>query len=63
MPFEERCYVIYGIGFKALKIKGISNKNKPTDSLKTKGFYPKISLLNCDSTDGKKCRSTPTLYN
>ena len=60
---DDRCYVVYGRGFDPLKIKGISNKNKLTDSLKTKGFYPKISLLNCDSKDGKKCRSTPTLYN
>jgi hypothetical protein len=62
MPFEERCYVIYGIGFKALKIKGISNKNKLIDSLRIKGFYPKFSLLNCNSPSGKKCKSTPTLY-
>jgi hypothetical protein len=62
MPFEERCYVIYGNGFKALKIKGISNKNKLIDSLRIKGFYPKFSLLNCKSPSGKKCKSTPTLY-
>ena len=62
MPFEERCYVIHGIGFKALKIKGISNKNKLIDSLRIKGFYPKFSLLNCNSPSGKKCKSTPTLY-
>jgi hypothetical protein len=62
MPFEERCYVIYGNGFKALKIKGISNKNKLIDSLRIKGFYPKFSLLNCNSPSGKKCKSTPTLY-
>ena len=61
MPLEERCYVIYGIGFKALKIKGISNKNKLIDSLRIKGFYPKFSLLNCNSPSGKKCKSTPTL--
>jgi hypothetical protein len=62
MPLEERCYVIYGIGFKALKIKGISNKNKLIDSLRIKRFYPKFSLLNCNSPSGKKCKSTPTLY-
>jgi len=62
MPVEERCYVIYGIGFKALKIKGLSNKNKLIDSLRIKGFYPKFSLLNCNSPSGKKCKSTPTLY-
>lgn len=62
MPLEERCYVIYGNGFKALKIKGTSNKNKLIDSLKLKGFSPKSSSLNCNSASGKKCKSTPTLY-
>lgn len=62
MAFEERCYVIYGTGFKALKIKGISNKNKLIDTLKLKGFSPKTSLLNCNSATGKKCKTTPTLY-
>lgn len=62
MPFEERCYVIYGSGFKALKIKGISNKNKLIEALKLKGFSPKSSLLNCNSPTGKKCKITPTLY-
>jgi hypothetical protein len=62
MPFEERCYVIYGSGFKALKIKGISNKNMLIEALKLKGFSPKSSLLNCNSPTGKKCKITPTLY-
>jgi len=62
MSLEERCYVIYGNGFKALKIKGVSNKNKLIESLKIKGFSPKSSLLNCSSPSGKKCKSTPTLY-
>ena len=62
MTLEERCYVIYGIGFKALKIKGMSNKNKLIDSLKVKGFKPRSSLLNCESVSGKKCKTTPTLY-
>jgi hypothetical protein len=62
MTLEERCYVIYGIGFKALKIKGMSNKNKLIDSLKVKGFKPRSSLLNCESASGKKCKTTPTLY-
>ena len=62
MVFEERCYVVYGNGFKPLKIKGITNKNKLIDSLKIKGFSPKSSLLNCHSPAGKKCKSTPTLY-
>ena len=62
MSLEERCYVIYGNGFKALKIKGSSNKNKLIEKLKLKGFSPKSSLLNCDSPNGKKCKKTPTLY-
>ena len=62
MAFEERCYVIYGTGFKSLKIKGISNKNKLIDTLKLKGFSPKTSLLNCNSATGKKCKTTATLY-
>ena len=62
MILEERCYVIYGNGFKALKIKGNSNKNKLIQTLKLKGFSPKSSLLNCDSPNGKKCKTTPTLY-
>ena len=62
MVFEERCYIVYGNGFKPLKIKGITNKNKLIDSLKIKGFSPKSSLLNCNSLAGKKCKSTPTLY-
>ena len=62
MPLEERCYVIHGNGFKPLKIKGTSNKNKLIDSLKLKGFSPKSSSLNCNSAAGKKCKSTPKLY-
>jgi hypothetical protein len=62
MSLEERCYVIYGNGFKALKIKGASNKNKLVDSLKLKGFSPKSSQLNPQSAAGKKCKSTPTSY-
>jgi hypothetical protein len=62
MSLEDRCYVVYGNGFKALKIKGNSNKNKLMKSLKVKGFSPKSSLLNCESENGKKCKTTPTLY-
>jgi hypothetical protein len=62
MPLEERCYVIYGNGFKALKIKGTANKNKLIETLKVKGFSPKSSTLNCNSPSGKKCKTTPTLY-
>ena len=59
---EDRCYVVYGKGFKPLKIKGYSNRNKLIDSLKLKGFTPKSSLLNSNSANGKKCKTTPTLY-
>jgi hypothetical protein len=62
MILEERCYVVYGKGFKPLKIKGYSNRNKLIDSLKLKGFKPKSSLLNSNSANGKKCKTTPTLY-
>jgi len=62
MSFEERCYVIYGNGFKPLKIKGMSNKNKLIETLQLKGFSPKSSSLNCKSPSGKKCKTTPTLY-
>jgi hypothetical protein len=62
MTIQERCYVIYGNGFKPLKIKGMSNKNKLIETLKLKGFSPKSSLLNCNAPSGKKCKTTPTLY-
>jgi hypothetical protein len=62
MNLEERCYVVYGKGFKPLKIKGYSNKNKLLVSLKVKGFKPKSSLLNSNSANGKKCKTTPTFY-
>jgi hypothetical protein len=62
MNLEERCYVVYGKGFKPLKIKGYSNKNKLLESLKVKGFKPKSSLLNSNSANGKKCKTTPTFY-
>lgn len=62
MKLEERCYVIYGTNFKPLKIKGFSNKNKLIESLESKGLKPKYSLLNCNSPNGKKCKTTPTLY-
>jgi hypothetical protein len=59
---ESRCYVVYGKGFKPLKIKGSANKNSLLESLKVKGFNPKSSLLNCNSENGKKCKTTPTYY-
>jgi hypothetical protein len=40
MSLEERCYVVYGKGFAALKIKGMLNRNKLMDSLRLKGFTP-----------------------
>jgi hypothetical protein len=62
MILEERCYVVCGKDFKPLKIKGYSNKNKLIESLKLKGFTPKSSLLNCNSQNGKKCKTSPTFY-
>ena len=62
MTLEERCYVVYGNDFKPFKIKGYSNRNKLIESLKLKGFKPKSSLLNCNSQNGKKCKTTPTFY-
>jgi hypothetical protein len=61
-PFEDRCYVVYGTGFKPLKIKGIANKNALLVSLKEKGFKPKSSMLNSNSPAGKKCKVTATFY-
>jgi len=64
MSLEDRCYVVYGNGkdFKALKIKGYSNKNKLIESLKSKGFKPKFSLINPNSINGRNCKTTPTQY-
>ena len=62
MSFEDRCYVVFGTGFKPLKIRGMSNKDSLLESLRQKGFKPKYTLLNCDSPTGKKCKTTPTLY-
>lgn len=62
MISNDRCYIVYGKGFKPLKIKGVSNKNKLIDVLKLKGFKPTSSLLNCKSANGKKCKTIPTLY-
>lgn len=62
MSFNERCYVIYGSGFKALKIKGLLNKDNLIASLKLKGFSPKSTQLNCNTPSGKKCKTTATLY-
>ena len=59
---EERCYVVYGKDFKPLKIKGYSNRNKLIESLTLRGFKPKSSLLNCNSQNGKKCKTIPTFY-
>ena len=62
MAFEDRCYVVYGTGFKPLKIKGLDNKNDLLASLKKKGFSPKSVQLNCNSNNGKKCKTTATAY-
>ena len=59
---ESRCYVVYGSKFKPLKIKGFSNRNKLVNLLRIKGLKPKTYLLNCDSQNGKSCKTMPTLY-
>ena len=60
MSFEERCYVVYGKGFKALKIRGMTNKNKLMDSLRLKGFKPKSSGLS--KKYSRTCKKVSTLY-
>jgi len=59
---ESRCYLIYGSKFKPLMVKGFSNKNKLVNLLRMKGLKCNTSLLNCDSQNGKTCKTTPTLY-
>jgi hypothetical protein len=44
MILEERSYVVSGKGFKTLKIKGHSNRNKLIESLKLQGFKPHSSV-------------------
>ena len=61
MSFEERCYAVYGRGFTALKIKGMSNKNKLMDSLRSKGFKPKSTLISSKKYSDI-CTTEPTLY-
>jgi len=58
--FEERCYAVHGTGFTALKIKGMTNRNKLMKSLKLKGFKPKSS--NLSKKYAKTCKKIPTLY-
>lgn len=58
----DRCYVVFGKDFKAMKIKGITEKKNLIKSLKKKGYKPKSSLLNCKSKSGKTCKRTPTAY-
>ena len=60
--FEERCYVVYGIGFTPLKIKRLANKQKLIDRLKKQQFHPKSSLLNPNSRSGKQYTTKPTPY-
>ena len=62
MSYESRCYVVYGIGFQPLKIKGLSNKNTLVKSLEAKGFHPHSAQLNPDSRSGKLCTTIPTKY-
>ena len=60
MSFEERCYVVYGKGFTALKIRGMSNRNKLMDSLRSNGFKPKSSSLS--KKYSRTCKTVSTLY-
>ncbi len=59
---ENRCYVVYGTNFRALKVKGILNRNNLIDYLRNNGLKPKSSLLNPFSKNGKQCKTTPTFY-
>ena len=61
MSFEKRCYAVYGKGFTALKIKGMSNRNKLMDSLRSDGFKPKSSLISSKKYSDI-CETVPTLY-
>ena len=61
MSLEERCYAVYGKGIKALKIKGLSNRNKLMDSLRLKGIKPKSSKISTKKYS-KTCKRVPTLY-
>jgi len=61
MSFEERCYVVYGNRFSALKIKGIKNRNTLMDSLRSEGFKPKSSLISTKKYS-ESCKTVPTLY-
>lgn len=58
----DKCYVVYGTGFKPLKIKGKKEKDKLIKTKKREGYKPKFTLLNCKSKSGKTCKRTPTKY-
>jgi hypothetical protein len=62
MSFADRCYVIYGTGFRALKIKGLANKKALMESLRADGFHPQSSRLNPRSPSGQRCTERPTPY-
>ena len=61
MSFEERCYAVYGTGFTALKIKGMSNRNKLMVSLRSDGFKPKSTRISSKKYS-EICTTKPTLY-
>lgn len=50
MSYEERCYVVSGSGFQALKIRGLSHKKKLLEYLKGKGFSPRGYQVNCNAS-------------
>ena len=63
MPgYEDRCYVVYGRGFRALKIRGLENKKALIEKLRRQGFHPRSSQLNPLSRSGKAATTRPTLY-
>lgn len=58
---SDQCYVVYGKGFKPLKIKGLDNKNTLIEKLKKQRFKPKYSQVN-NIIYSKICKTKPTLY-
>ena len=58
----DKCYVVYGTGFKPLKIKGKGERDKLIKTKKREGYKPKFTLLNSKSKSGKTCKRTPSKY-
>ena len=63
MPgYEDRPYVVSGIGFRPLKIRGLENKKALIEKLRKDGFHPRAWRLNPESQSGKAATIRPTLY-